>query len=214
MSHAGDSPTDGWMKLCGSAGHAVSHCCSVSATERQRLPRPVRQADDRGGRAVAGEAVVVDAVAAAHHEVLDHLGTPRHADARREVAAGLEQARRARPPRWPAPTAPPTTPQGTATPAGCVRFTLPSLVHAGDHLADRRIERRAVAGPQRLFVPVLVAQAEAEREVGPHLPEVLHERAGVGRAVEAERLEREVAPGAGRQARAGSRRSRRPCTGR
>ena len=31
MSQAGDSPTDGWMKLCGSAGHAVSHGCSDSA---------------------------------------------------------------------------------------------------------------------------------------------------------------------------------------
>ena len=63
-------------------------------TERQRLPRPVRQADDRRGRAVAREAVVVDAVPAAHHEVVDHLGTPRHADAWRQVPIGLEQARR------------------------------------------------------------------------------------------------------------------------
>ena len=30
MSHAGDSPTDGWMNVRGSAGHAVSHCCRLS----------------------------------------------------------------------------------------------------------------------------------------------------------------------------------------
>ena len=31
MSQSGDSPTDGWMKLWGSAGHAVSQRCSFCA---------------------------------------------------------------------------------------------------------------------------------------------------------------------------------------
>src|SRR5690606_4400639 len=48
-------------------------------------------------------------------------------------------------------------------------------------------------------MPVLVAQAQAKREVGAEFPEVLHERARVGRAVQAERLEREVATSAGGQ---------------